>query len=398
MDWSSLNAPRVTEVGDVSQYAVPEVPLETKRSSGTPQAAMGERPKTMPFADYLIAAAIGVAAFVSIVLTWNGYGHSWDEAYYYQPARLAQDWMRDMVVSDKKPVGSEDIQKYWSEIKELPSLPKFAWASGLSLFEWLLGPSNAMRVPVALAFGLLLMLVYRFAHCFGGRAGAVAAALLMAGMPRAWAEAHFAVAETFAALMFLLTVYCYWRAMFSARWAIVCGLVFGLALDTKIQAVLLPLVLFFWGHLYARPRHANAMLSMLFLAPVVWIASWPWLWHDPVGRVLEFLQFYSNHQYTAVYYFGRKWNFDSTLCPWHYPWVLTAITIPPPALMACIIGGLMALRHLRSRPAPVLIAACALFPIAFNSLPSQAKYDGTRLFGWAYPFFANLGEIGRAHV
>ncbi|MCX7049973.1 MAG: glycosyltransferase family 39 protein [Candidatus Sumerlaeota bacterium] len=459
--------------------------------------------------DWLIAGAIGLFFACGVAITWGSYGHSWDEAYYYEPARLVQHWTRTLVFEPSKALSRGTINQCWggNEVKgceifinELPALPKFAWAGGLTLFRpWLMSPGNAMRTPVAVAFALLLMLAYRFAYAvnlgfrfsvFGlkdklresagtqsatasesssaqspspfaievpssksqfliphsqspiashesqisnlksqitnhesptpnhepqtanpqssivnrqssisGRSAAVAAALLLAMMPRVWGEAHLAVAETLAALMSLLTVYCFWRGLFSWRWAVMAGVAFGLALNTKVQAVLLPVALLIWAQIYARPRHANAMFSLIFIGPAVWVLTCPWLWPDPAARMFSFFQFYARHAMTGVYYLGQTWNVaGAPACPWHYPWIITAVVVPPLTLLAFLLGAAQTMRRARSHPVSMLLLISALFPIAFISLPSQAKFDGARLFGAAFPAMAVLTGVTLARM
>ena len=386
-----------------ARYAVPEIgaPLSAPASpAGRRVAGLWDWPD-MPLKDRFIAYGLGLVALIVIGATWGGYGHSWDEAYYYDPAVRVQGWLAQMVTAGPKPVDAASIDATWGGsavpdgdlINELPALPKIAWALGLTGFDKLLGPSGAMRAPVALAFAALLYLIYRFAHALGGRRAALAAVLLFATLPRSWAEAHLAVAETFSALFFLLTVYAFARSMNARRWALIAGLAFGLALNTKIQAVLLPVILIPWAWLYARPRMGDGVMALLFLGPLVAVATWPWLWPDPVGRMLAFLDFYAGHQMTGVFYFGRRWNLGAPPCPWHYPWVMTALTVPPLTLVT-VLGGLgLALARRRRAPALALLAMTALFPLVFNSLPGQPKYDGVRLFGWAFPCLAILGGV-----
>lgn len=378
----------------------PESPLTEARLASSLAA-----PERMPRPDWLIASAIGLVATVAIGLTWGGYGHSWDEAYYFEPAQLTREWLAQVVRLDADAFTKGTLDRHWGgdevgasvAINELPALPKVAWALGLALCEEWLGPRNAIRAPVALAFGLLLVLVYRFAHAIGGRAAGVLAALLLATMPRVWAEAHLAVAETFAALTFTLTVYLFWRGLFSWRWAVVAGVVFGLALNTKIQAVLIPIALTPWALMVAR-RRAVGSLALMAIGLLVWLITCPWLWPAPVARVWAFLEFYREHQLTAVYYFGQKWNYGSQVCPWHYAWVMTAISTPPLTLLAAVIGLDIAFRRFKARPILPLVAICALLPLAFNTLPGQARYDGVRLFSASSPHFAILAGVALASL
>ena len=79
--------------------------------------------------------------------------------------------------------------------------------------------------------------------------GLVAAAVFVL-MPRLFAHGHFANLEMATLLLWLLTVIAFERGIERRGWSVACGVFFGLALLTKINAVFLPVLLLPWGFLF----------------------------------------------------------------------------------------------------------------------------------------------------
>ena len=105
--------------------------------------------------------------------------------------------------------------------------------------------STAFRIPAMLSAGVALWTTYLFgARAWSRRAGLVAAVLLGL-MPRVFFHAHLACFDVPIMAMWILCVYVHWRAQDSRSfcWALAVGIVFGLALETKHNAWMLPFVL-----------------------------------------------------------------------------------------------------------------------------------------------------------
>jgi hypothetical protein len=132
---------------------------------------------------------------------------------------------------------------------------------------------------------------------------------------------------------------------------------------------------------------------MVFLAPVMFVLTWPWLWHEPKLRILEYLHFHAGHQETGVFYMGQRWGFNMPGAPWHYPFVMLAVTMPVMHLVGLGLGLARSAVCLRS-PLVGLLLIQAAVPLLIIAAPGQPKYDGVRLFLPAYPFIAGLIAFG----
>ncbi len=349
--------------------------------------------------DMLIAMAILVTACAVVLVTGGErYGLSWDEAYYYTPSRKSALWVHDVLFTVIRPLSANAIDEAWAEIRELPPVVKVVMGTFSLLLEKPLGPLASMRIHSALAYAMTAALIYLFLSRDAGRAGGLCGAAAWCLMPRVFGHAHIGAAETTTAFMSLAAVYTFVKGLESPRWSIVFGVVFALALNTKINCVFLPLVLIPWAHVYHRGRYANNVFSMIFLSPPLMVATWPWLWPDPAVRFLEYLYFFVTHQMTAVFYFGRKFNYGGTPAPWHYPVVMTLIATPPAILLLAAAGAAGAIRRIvrDDRSALALWGFTVMMSVAM--LPNSPKYDGLRLFIPALMFLALLSGWGMQYV
>jgi len=137
----------------------------------------------------------------------------------------------------------------------------------------------------------------------------------------------------------------------------------------------------------------QAVLAMFVLAPLIFVLTWPWLWYDFGSHLREYFDYHLHHYPVSVTYFGRIYQH----APWHYPFVMAAITTPTMVLLL-VVGGLggWGVKGLRDwlPPASCLLLLSALFHLLPFALPGTPKYNGIRLFLPAFPFLAGLAGIG----
>lgn len=347
---------------------------------------------------------IFITGFASVLFSQDSVGYAWDEAYYYEPSLKAADWLTE-VLRGNQPFDAKTIDEYWANGKtgpdamgfgytEHPSFQKLLCGISLRIFKDPLNHIFAMRLPIAIMFGMTLSLLYLLGRRAWGPVPGLVGVVLYATMPRIFGHAHFTSMETPLVFMTIMVVFCYLRGLDSAAWAVLTGVVFGLLLDTKINGFFLPIPLVIWSHLYARNRYVNNLFSMLVLGPLVMVLAWPWLWHDTVVRLMQYLAFHAVHQKTALYFMGVKWGYGGPDVPWFYPLVMIAVTVPLSGLFLITWGILRVLHRPHRRPMGALFLFCALVNLAVACAPSTPRYDGVRLFLPVFPFLALLGGDG----
>jgi hypothetical protein len=173
--------------------------------------------------------------------------------------------------------------------------------------------------------------------------------------------------------------------------AAACGAVFGLALLTKIQSILLPLPIALWALWYWRQRAVLPILVWGAVGVAVFFALWPWLWLAPWDHFAEYLGRTTNRQTIKVWYFGTSYA-DADV-PWHYPFVMFLVTVPAGLQGLGFAGLLMRGKAERREPRDLLVLLCLACPLVVFARPGGAVYDGARLFLVSFPLWALF--IGR---
>ena len=272
------------------------------------------------------------------------------------------------------------------------------------------------RTASALAFAATVFLVGLCAGRWYGKTAGWAAAISLALMPRVFAHAHLAALETCTSLVFAAAVFYVgdryarqdpgeWSSRRLWKHATVAGILFGLALLTKIQAVLLPVPISLWllWRFGWRALVAIGIFGLTGLA--VFLLGWPWLWIDPVDHVREYFLRGVERSTLHCYYFGTQ--YDDLDVPWHYSFILFVLTAPVglQALGICGLAGFLRRRTASTdviddaaRARTLLLAGVVLFVLGFFALPGITVYDGARLFLVACPLWAVLCGAGAAWV
>ena len=190
---------------------------------------------------------------------------------------------------------------------------------------------------------------------------------------------------------------CDGRRASRSRWnhplvtAVIGGALFGLALLTKVQAILLPLPVTIWAVFQMR-RRAVPMLAIWGLTgPALFFALWPHLWSAPVAHLLKYLGRTTNRSVIQVWYFGQA--LPDRDVPWHYPWLMFLATVPIGFHVLGVCGLLGSEDRARISAREWLVLGCTLFPLLVFSIPGIPVYDGERLFSFVFPLWAVL--VGR---
>lgn len=264
------------------------------------------------------------------------------------------------------------------------------------------------RAASALALALTVFLVGWSATRWYGRLAGVCAALALALMPRVFAHGHIASIETLVGLFFtattLFTADC-WPGLFEGELAtrsrgsvpwkpvVITGMLLGLTLLTKIQGVLFPIPFSVWALCRFGRRGVTGVAVVGIVSALVMFVGWPWLWIDPIANIKEYFG-QSGRDHLYCWYLGQK-LIDSDV-PWHYPFVIFAVTVPFGLHLLGLLGvaandstGQRGWSDSRSQ----LLLAVSGFSLLLFALPGVTVYDGERLFLVAYPLWAVV--IGR---
>jgi hypothetical protein len=353
----------------------------------------------------MIPIGLFLGAFVLVALTTSDYGVAWDEPPYFHASDLHIQWIADFstdLVHGRIGKSLEDvhIKAAWhGDPYYVPHPPLSRIISGITkkFFAPVLDKFVSYRLGPALFFALLVTVMYLWMTELFDRWTGLFSALALLLTPNLFGFAHLAVTDMPLAAMWFLTVYCFWKGLKEWRWSFVLGIVWGLALSTKFPALLIPTPLLFWAHLYRRQSYANNLFSMIFLSPLVMIATQPYLWHQTSLRILEFLyeglsRAYRPDANLSVFFHNRLYfTYD---LPWYYPFFILAVTTPESILLLALVAALSVGRFKTQRDVTILFLLNALFIPFLGILPGAVLHDGVRQLLSALPFIAGLAGAG----
>ena len=222
-----------------------------------------------------------LGSLLLVAATLKDYGITWDEPAYFHASDLQNQWLvefgENLLRSDLgKSLQDENIKKAWHwDPYHVPHPPFSRIVSGITkaTFAPYVDKFVAYRLGPALFFALLVTCIYVWMRDLFDEATGLFSALALLVIPNLFGFAHIAVTDIALAAMWFFTVYCFSRGLDNWRWSIVLGLVWGLALATKFPALMLPVPLLLWAHLYLRADYRNNLFSMIFLGPLVAVAS-----------------------------------------------------------------------------------------------------------------------------
>lgn len=265
---------------------------------------------------------------------------------------------------------------------------------------------NGARLASACEYGLLVLLIAFYSRRWFGPLTAATATVSFMCLPRVFAHAHLASLETCTNLTYTAFVF-----VLADRWwkldrvplsrSIRPGIALGLALLTKIHAVLLLPVILVWGLWNWGWKSLPRLVLIGLIGLVVFFAGWPWLWIDPIAHFQEYFARATQRDSLNCYYLGVK--YADTDVPWHYPFVMFAVTMPVGFLIAGFVGLLNRTGDENSRYAlfdrrSQLVFGAWLLPLMVFALPGVTVYDGVRLFLMCFPLFSIFVGLGAARL
>ncbi|MDX2089089.1 MAG: glycosyltransferase family 39 protein [Kofleriaceae bacterium] len=337
--------------------------------------------------ERLTGLVLALITMIVVVLNQQRVGIARDEVVYMGAGSRYADWWLDGPTLDE-----QKITKTWGgknatdNNREHPPFAKTLFGLSEKLFHDKLGVMSeltAYRFPNAVLHGVLVLLVYLMALAVWGYAEAVVAALLMMLLPRALFHAGLACFDAPITTLWFATVYTYWRCLDDRKWPWQAGVVFGLALATKHNALLLPFTLGLHhaviGFCAARWKGIvlhrwRVLASLAVLGPLTLILVWPWLWFDTYAHAKDWIVFHVKHVHYNFEYLGQNWN--APRFPWHVALVTTLFTVPVATLASAVAGVSVWIARARKRVEPaapalllVLSAGVSMGPFFLGTTP-----------------------------
>ena len=341
-----------------------------------------------------MAFAVFLLTFIFIARDLGDYGVTWDEAYPNFEASLRQaEWFRQLPSMDKC-FSEETIDQYWKTTSDHPSLARTLSALSYLMFSRLLGIIPSLRLPNALWFSILAAAMFYWLANNYGIASGLASTIALLLLPRMFGHAHIASLDLPVTVLWFLTMIVYLRGLEDWRWGIATGLVYGLAITTKLHAFFLPFPLMAWTIWRRHRGWYRPLIPMAVISPLLYLGLQPWLWHHTWQRLVERFFHYAGKSVgnpIRLFYLGTLYSNDT---PWHYAFVMILFTVPLLTFLLFLLGVYRAWSSRRQEPLTVLLLLNFLVPPCLLLLPRAQGYDGTRLFMECFPYLACLAGIG----
>lgn len=366
-----------------------------------------------------LGLAIGLFTGLLLLATAADYGLTYDEPVYASRSMRAGEWLGLLLTAPGLALQPETIARLWDATgdEQAGLLKLLAWPLAMILAPFV-SPLAAIRAAPCALMGLFIGLMFVFLANMRGRLEAAFACLGLMFMPRVFAHMHLlALDAPVMAFSFLAVAAAYIAAQQQAQqrcrwamWAGLSGLSFGAAISFKANGWLVPVIVLPWLWMRRSWRLSGAILAAYILfGPLVFIGTWPWLWHNTWERLVRYFSFFAKHYPVGTLYWGKIY----VIAPWHYAPVMLAITTPPVILSLTILCVVLFLQQNKKRaatslagqPPPLNISAknhnehvgLMLWAIVVNMIPwmmpDAPKYNGERLFLPVFPYLAVLAAL-----
>lgn len=338
--------------------------VEAARARAAAESAAGRARRRL---HRWLALLVFVLGLVTALANQRRLGVVRDEVIYIGAGKGYARWWLDVATFTGDRVSERAITRTWGgkgatdNNREHPPLMKtLSGLAQIALHDKLGVASEltAARASTAAVHALALAVLFLWVAGGWGLAEGLVAALCALFIPRALFHAGIACFDAPIAAWWLLTLWAYGRGLSHRGWALGAGVLWGCALATKHNALLLPFAIaphFVWFALrtYRGPGRLTVggavvaigrglrdrwltPVGLIVLGPLTLVALWPWLWFDTVDHVRAWLHFHTSHVHYNFEYLGANWNHPPF--PWHVALVTTLLTVPAITLVAAALG------------------------------------------------------------
>jgi 4-amino-4-deoxy-L-arabinose transferase-like glycosyltransferase len=350
--------------------------------------------KSLNFQRSGITILLSILVFVLLWATAPDIGLTWDEPAYIAAARSYMGWFGQAFTDPKEAFSEDAIANAWQVNSEHPPLDKIwsgaVWSVAQNFTNDLAAHRMGNMILVAVMAGLLYILIF---DAYGQVAGLAAVGALLT-MPRFFFHAHLSALDMPAAVSVFIVTFAFWKTIEYKKWTwgLLLGLLWGLALATKINAVFVPITLGLWLMIFRRELRLFVRLIIMGVTAIpVFFAAWPWLYFQTVERLSTYIHFVTDgHWEIGQYYLGEFYMPP----PWHFGFVMLWAVLPLGLTVLYFVGIFRGGTGQRDGGLSWLLFLSALTPILAISTGKSMVYDNERLIMVSFPFLAGLAGVG----
>lgn len=375
---------------------------------------------------FILVGAVGVLLVPSIGPAWDEPDNIFSGGQYWN---FYTEGFNQKILTSADPKSSyfgDIIYTQDATISHYPPVPNVIGTGVAVLAERLGVPHTSANIILefhivsVLFFALLVATVFKFGELLGlGTGESVFAALVCALYPTMFGHGLSDLKD--AAQVSLFTVSLYLLVKGTAKKIphdlVLGGVVWGLAMATKFNAVYVPIIWGAWMIIDAvqrisSPRNTSPrrwlyvirdFCLVIGVGLVTMFIVWPYLWTQPIAHTTEVIRYFTSvGEGYRVFWNGVLYQVGVGQSLWWYPWA-NILFVTPPLLLAAILTGIgrtiLAFFKKRKEGSFVLLLILWIcIPLARSVLPTAAFYDGLRHFLEVLPPIFLLSAIGISRV
>jgi hypothetical protein len=369
--------------------------------------------KTNLFPGILIAFTF----FLCAILTVSDYGVDWDSPENFDTGEINLHFFETfdpkyLQYNKANPLQSELLRPELSLKQPASFLPVANIFAALAkqVFHDNLGwldKFSSYHLSIVLFATMLLCLLYLFCLTYFDLMTAVISTASLALFPSFVGFSHVLVKDIPMAFFFFLSIFSCVRAYETQRtaWIIMAGILFGLSINVKINALFIPIILGVW--LVVANKNLGCLKTFLdkkwLLLPAMSLttvyASWPFLWLHPIAHFRAMIRHFVRDiplQRIEVTYLGNIFT-SGVDVPWHYAPVYLGMSTPLVILAFSAVGFfLMAKDTIDSKNKMSPLVLIWFFVVIGKFMFTNVTYSGIRLFLEAVPALCVMAGYGAA--
>lgn len=258
----------------------------------------------------------------------------------------------------------------------------------------LLGDIESYHFFIIVLSSLVVFLVFQWARSEYGFFAGFTALLAIGFYPLFVSESHNNIKDPVETAFFTFAVFAYYMAIKkkSLRWIFFSSISSGLALGTKFNILFLPLILIPWlllrNGLHIPRSIVVASLMYPIITILIFFATWPFLWQDPLANIAKILGYYKGIGFKDAQGFSTYAG----------EWII--FTTPLPMLFFLGVGIISAIiQTSREKDKTAFLwLLWFIIPIVRVSLPGAGIYGGVRQIMEFLPAAALLAGLGAHYV
>ena len=177
--------------------------------------------------------------FALLLATNADIGLTWDEPNYIAAAKSYMGWFEQVLPSRSKPSPEKPLPRPGKLPAKHPPLDMIWSGAVWSLARNFTDDLTAHRIGNMLLVAVLAGLLYLWIRDAYGQIAGLAAVAALLTMPRFFFHAHLSALGVPAAFFVFLATFVFWKTLERKHWAwgLLLGIIWGLALATKITAI-----------------------------------------------------------------------------------------------------------------------------------------------------------------